>query len=141
MKASARAFRCGGGVAPREAIRRAAAANEGLLVQAVSDGSAANASFVEMVAAQTIRAQRSGSLLARRPEVDFLLRLAGTSQISKAIRENGAVDGKPFLLVVAGTERPKAMKGVECEELPRRALSAEELRRIEAAALLDAQRA
>ncbi len=140
MRTHARAYFCGGDLNPDEVKRRAAASRGGELIQAVAEDSADNEFFVEVIAAQTMRAQASGTLLARKPEVDLLLRLAGTTQISKAIREKGARAGEPFLLVVAGASRPETVGGVRCTELARRGLSAEELRRIEAAALLNAQR-
>lgn len=141
MRTHARAYLCGSDLNPDEARRRAAASNGGRLIQAVAECSASNEFFVEVIAAQTMRAQASGTLLARKPEVDLLLRLAGTTQISKAIREKGAKAGEPFMLVVAGSTKPKPVEGVRCRKLPRRGLSAEELRRVEAAALLNAERA
>ena len=110
-------------------------------MQTAREGSADNEAFVEMLSAQTLRAEASRSLLARSPQMDFLLRLAGTTQISRAIGEKGAVAGEPFLLVLAGRRRPKAVRMPGCRELPRRPLSRPELERVEKAALLDAQRA
>ena len=82
----------------------------------------------------------SKSLLAKKAEVDFLLRLAGTTQISKAIKEKGAKAGEPFLLVVASRSALGRFRKSDGEELPRAPLTTEELERIEAAALLDATR-
>jgi tRNA threonylcarbamoyladenosine modification (KEOPS) complex Cgi121 subunit len=89
-----------------------------------------------MLAAQTLQAEASGSLLAKSAEMDLLLRLAGTSQISRALREKGSSAGRPFLLVVAGRTKPAEIGAVSCKELPRRELSKNELRRVEKAALL-----
>ena len=111
------------------------------MVQAARGGLAANELFVELVAAQTFQAGSSGALLANKPEIDFLLRLAGTTQISKALKDAGAKSGEPFVLVVAGRgalKRPSDLDGVE---LTRRGLSDEELGKIERAALLNARRA
>ena len=141
MAVFARAYLCGRGLKAEEVRRRAVEANRGSLVQTVAAEAAANEFFVEMLAAQTLKAETTGSLLARKPEVDLLLRLAGTTQISKAIRENGAAGGRPFLLVVAGRKRPKAVSGLAGLELPRRPLSTAELQRVEAAALLSAEKA
>jgi tRNA threonylcarbamoyladenosine modification (KEOPS) complex Cgi121 subunit len=72
--------------------------------------------------------------------MDFLLRLAGTTQISKAIKLYGSTKGEPFLIVVAGPREIKSSKSVKATELPRRKLSKKELDRIEDAALLSALR-
>jgi tRNA threonylcarbamoyladenosine modification (KEOPS) complex Cgi121 subunit len=87
-----------------------------------------------------LHAGSGGSLLAKKPEMDFLLRLAGTTQISKAIRQQGSTKGEPFLLVVAGPREIKSSRSFEAMELPRRKLSKKELERIEGAALLNALR-
>ncbi|MDG6898764.1 MAG: hypothetical protein JRN24_03390 [Nitrososphaerota archaeon] len=118
-----------------------ASANLSSMVQAANAGSAKNESFVEMLAAQTLHADASGSLLAKKPEIDFLLRLAGTTQIARAIREHGAKEGAPFLLVVAARTPVRGPSEVSGLELPRRDLSLAELARVEKAALLSAQRA
>lgn len=140
MRAFARVYLCRAHLDPDELKRKAAASSGEAVVQTVVEGSAANEFFVEMIAAQTLRARANGSLLARRPEVDLLLRLAGTTQISKAIREKGAVKGRPFLLVVAGHRRPRTIEGLSATELPRRELSKEELVLVETAAMLTVQR-
>ena len=118
-----------------------AEANPGFLVQAVKEASARNEYLVELLAAQTLYAEGSHMLLAKKPEIDLLLRLAGTSQISRAIRNLGAKAGSPFLLVVAGRAPVRAIPAVEGKELPRAPLTRRELSRIEKAALLDAARA
>jgi len=63
---------------------------------------------MEMVAAQTIRAKKSGSMLADSPDIDLLLRLAGTSQIEEAFREVGYKRAGPKVLVAAGPRRDVA---------------------------------
>ena len=141
MRVFARVYRCGQDLSPEVLRRRAAAANRGSVVQTVAGGSATNDFFVVLLAAQTLRAEATGSMLARRPEVDLLLRLAGTTQISRAIREKGATDGKPILLVVAGRRRQRGVRGLAELELPRRRLSKGDLERVERAALLSAERA
>jgi tRNA threonylcarbamoyladenosine modification (KEOPS) complex Cgi121 subunit len=116
----------------------------GAIVQAVRADATTNGFFVEMIAAQTIRANGTQNLLARKPEVDLLLRLAGTTQISKAIERMGARKGKPFLLVIAGPRRGLARlsaRELGGSELERRKLSSDELDRIEQAALLNALKA
>jgi len=113
-----------------------------LLVQAVKAGTATNEFFVEMICAQTLRAQASGVLLARKPEIDLLLRLASTTQISVAIAKAGAKRGTPFLVIAAGDSRAVRAVRVPAEwrRLDRFELSDAELERIERAALLNAAR-
>jgi tRNA threonylcarbamoyladenosine modification (KEOPS) complex Cgi121 subunit len=111
------------------------------MVQAAKRGLAGNEVFIELLAAQTLQAESSGGLLANRPEIDFLLRLAGTTQISKAIREAGVKAGDQFVLVVAGRSTIRCPSGFGGTELPRLELTASELERIEKAALLNAERA
>jgi tRNA threonylcarbamoyladenosine modification (KEOPS) complex Cgi121 subunit len=60
---------------------------------------------VEMIVAQTIRARDTGALLASKPEVDILLRLAGTNQISEALQRIGYRSGDKRMLVVVGDEK------------------------------------
>jgi tRNA threonylcarbamoyladenosine modification (KEOPS) complex Cgi121 subunit len=57
---------------------------------------------VAMIGQQTLRAAKTGALLAAKPEVDLLLRLAGTTQITVAIREAGYGARGEKLLVAAG---------------------------------------
>jgi tRNA threonylcarbamoyladenosine modification (KEOPS) complex Cgi121 subunit len=126
---------------PAEVRRSVEARAPGSVVQAIGAGSATNAAYVEMVAAQTFRAIGTPSLLARKPEVDLLLRIARTTQISRAIAQAGARKGGAFLLVVAGPPAEVAMIGAAelgGRELPRRPLSEAELRMVEEAALLNA---
>ena len=141
LRVFARAFLCTGGVSPEESKRLIAVGNPGSMVLAAKAGLAENESFVELLAAQTLQAESSGSLLANRPEIDFLLRLAGTTQISKAIENAGAKPGEPFILVVAGRTVVRGASGLDGTELPRRELKDDELGRIERAALLNAKRA
>jgi len=113
------------------------------LVQTVRMETATNGLFVEMIAAQTLRAWGTLNQLAKKPEVDLLLRLAGTSQISRAIERVGARKGEPYLLVMAGPKHSLARipwKGQAPSRLQKRALSESELEKIEAAALLNAER-
>jgi tRNA threonylcarbamoyladenosine modification (KEOPS) complex Cgi121 subunit len=136
----AKAYLCGREMSPEEAKEEVASLNPGSMVQTASAESAENEFFVEMLAAQTLRAGSVGSLLAKKPEMDFLLRLSGTTQIAGAIKQLGSTKGAPFLLVVAGPREIKSSKSLDALELPRRKLSKKELDRIERAALLSAQR-
>ncbi len=111
------------------------------LVQTFRIGAASNERFLEVIAAQTIQASSAGNLVAKKPEIDFLLRVAGTTQISKAIQKVGSRINEPFLLVLAS--RRKAVGGgpkAGWKQLARRDLSERELERIEVAALLNAVR-
>jgi tRNA threonylcarbamoyladenosine modification (KEOPS) complex Cgi121 subunit len=139
-KIFAKAYVCGREISPEEAKEELASLNPGSLVQTANAGSAKNEFFVEMLAAQTLRAGTTGGLLAKKPEIDFLLRLAGTTQISEAIKRYGSANGSSFLLVVAGPMEIKSPTSPGSMELPRRNLSKKELERIEGAALLSAQR-
>ena len=113
----------------------------GSIVQTVRADAATNGFFVEMIAAQTLSANGTQNMLAKKPEIDLLLRLAGTTQISRAIEQIGAKKGKPFLLIIAGPE--SALAGLSAKELGglelrKRKLSPDELEGIEQAALLNA---
>ncbi len=138
--ATAKAYLLGSDASSEEVKKKLASANPGTLVQVARGGTASNEVFVEMLAAQTLRAESAGDLLAKKPEVDLLLRLAGTTQISKAIRSQGAVAGEKFLAINAGRGELSTPAGLEGTELPRRSLTEAELSRIEKAALLNAQR-
>lgn len=138
MTVFARAYRFGRGESIDEVKRKLAGSNPGSLVQVAEAGSADNEALVEMLAAQTFGAEASGSMLANKPEVDLLLRLAGTTQISKAIRGHGASPGEGFLAINAGRTALAVPPGFGESELPRKALAKSELSRIERAALLSA---
>jgi tRNA threonylcarbamoyladenosine modification (KEOPS) complex Cgi121 subunit len=140
MKVFAKAYVYGRKIIPEQAKKELASLNPGSLVQTANADSAKNEFFVEMLAAQTLRAGTAGGLLAKKPEIDLLLRLAGTAQISEAIRTHGSAMGAPFLLVIAGPREIMNSGRLESKELPRRKLSKRELDRIEGAALLSAQR-
>lgn len=140
MVAHARAYVFDGGTDPEGVKRKLVLANPGSLVQAVRAGSLANEALAEMLAAQTFRAESTGNMLAKKPEVDLLLRLAGTTQISKAIRAQGSVAGERFLVINAARSEVAAPPEFRKAELPRKPLTGTELSRVESAALLDAQR-
>jgi len=128
------------GADPDSVRKMVAAEAPGSVVQAVSTAAATNGYYVEMIAAQTLRAAGTPNLLARKPEVDLLLRLAGTTQISRAIERIGAKKGKPFLLVIAGPARRLARISwaeIGGREMVKRDLSPDELERMEVAALLN----
>jgi tRNA threonylcarbamoyladenosine modification (KEOPS) complex Cgi121 subunit len=142
MRTYSQSFLFGAEIDPKRTKSRFSEAFPGTMVQTVSGMAASNGFFIQMLAAQTLRAERSGSLVARKPEIDFLLRLAGTSQISEAISKVGSRSGEPFILVVASL-RPLHRVGSTAggRRLPARRLSKLELHRVEEGALLSAQRA
>ncbi len=139
-KIFARAYRCGPESRPDEIKRRLSERNPGFLVQVTKAGRSQNEVFLEMLAAQTLYAETTGSLLAKKPEIDFLLRMAGTTQISAAIKEAGARRGESFVVLAAGQSEVGSIPELAGRELPRRDLSRKELVRIERAALLNARR-
>ncbi len=133
-----RAFLFGLGDKPEEAKSRLAELNPGYLVQSLRSNTDGNPAYLRLLAAQSFHAQSTESLLAKKPEIDLLLRAAGTTQIARAIREKGAKAGEPFIVVVAGPRRVKAAPGLQ--EIPKNELSEEELGNVEKAALLSAFR-
>jgi len=140
MKIFARAYLCGPELHPEEVKRKFQDANEGFVVQTTKADTTSNELFVEMLAAQTLTAKALGSLLANKPEIDLLLRLAGTTQISRSIKQKGARDGSRFLVVIAGSSEVKEPKALAARRLERRELVRSELSRIETAALLNTKR-
>ncbi|HXW95091.1 MAG TPA: KEOPS complex subunit Cgi121 [Nitrososphaerales archaeon] len=141
MRVFTKAFLCPRGPSPDDYKRRLAEVNPGSMVQAAKGDLVGNEAFAELLAAQTLQAESSGGLLANKPEIDFLLRLAGTTQISKAIRTAGANSGDSFVLVVAARRKVRGAPGIGGKELPRVELTDSELGRIEKAALLNAEKA
>jgi tRNA threonylcarbamoyladenosine modification (KEOPS) complex Cgi121 subunit len=133
----------GPSVDPREKRREVAESHPGLLVQVVRAEALRNMALAEMLALQTFRAAEGGTLLARSPEMDFLLRVAGTSQIQKAVKGSGAAPGRRNVMVVASSGRVPVQVSDWMEAfvpLPTLGLSVAELRRVETAALLNAER-
>jgi tRNA threonylcarbamoyladenosine modification (KEOPS) complex Cgi121 subunit len=133
-----RSYLVGGEVDPDELKARLKEENPGALIQTADAAAARNGYLLRLIAAQTLRAEASGRLLAKTPGMDFLLRLAGTTQISEAIRAAGTRRGADFLLVVAGREELPRLRGGKV--LPSKRLSEEELQRVEKAALLGTAR-
>lgn len=77
-------------------------------MQVVSGRFVLGASHLRRVAAVSAEAERRRTMLARRIETDMLARLAGTSQISEAIRaagRSGASEGTYVVLAVAPAGR------------------------------------
>ena len=76
----------------------------GLVIQIVSLARLPTPWALRMMAAQTLRARKTNSLLAAKPEVDLLLRVAGTSQISEAMEKSGYKARGRRLLIATGRE-------------------------------------
>jgi tRNA threonylcarbamoyladenosine modification (KEOPS) complex Cgi121 subunit len=140
LRIFARAYLCGPRSRPEEMKRKLAAANPGSMVQTVRGDAAKNEFVFEMLAAQTLQAEATGNMLAKKPEIDFLLRIAGSTQISEAIRALAAREGEPFLLVAAGKSEISGVPELKRFELPKRSLSRGELAVVERGALLSARR-
>lgn len=128
-----------------EMVSRMRSANPELVIQLVSMEDLPKAKTVRMIAAQTARAMGTGALLASKPEVDLLLRLAGTGQIAVAMKTCGYDAPGRKMLVALGPDGPleslretvakqgafKELKGDEIDE--------KGLRMVETAALLAAR--
>jgi tRNA threonylcarbamoyladenosine modification (KEOPS) complex Cgi121 subunit len=82
----------------REALPR-------LFIQLLSMRGPPNRRQIEMIVNQTVRSMAGRSLLAARPEIDLLLRMAGTTQISEAIRKVGYKAGGVKVVVAIGSGR------------------------------------
>ena len=98
---------------------------------------------MEVLWGQTTEAERLGTLLANEPEVDMLLRIAGTRQISVAIREAGFRNGTRSVLVAAGarsklTQLESQLNGAR--RVGGGELTSQDLERVEKAALLNLKR-
>ncbi len=115
---------------------------EGVYIQALRADISDNCRFFSMVAWQTLTAKMEGSLIARRPEIDILLRIAGTTQIERAIDEFGlSEEGKNILLIFGDALKIRELtKGIGLRRLKERTLTKRELYSIEKAALLSAER-
>ena len=141
MTTHVRAFVVGAEFDSGEVRERVRKEHPSSLVQTVRIGAASNARLLEVFAAQTMHALTAGSLVSRKPEIDFLLRVAGTTQISKALRKVGSRTKEPFVLVVASKRKiSKQVSKIEWKELTRHDLSEKELDRVEVAALLNETR-
>lgn len=132
-------------MAPEPLAQRLRQDNPRLIVQAVNPTAAPNERLVEMICEQTAEARMTGNPLAKKPEVDLLMRLGGTTQIARAIKEVGVKRGEPFVLIVFGDESEilqfESKEAAGWDRVSRRPLATGELSRIEKAALLDALRA
>ena len=84
-----------------KAFRKAA---PGAFVQTLDPAAVGGKTHLLLTLKQTEELKGSSQLLADKAEVDFLLRVAGTKQISEAVRAAGSRIGADSLLVVFGGE-------------------------------------
>lgn len=118
-----------------------------LVLQLVSFEKEPNARVMELIASQTVEALESKSLLATKPEVDLVLRLAGTSQIVTALKRVGYGSRGSKILVAIGNRRSASRfqkyaksQSRKLRPLKKSRLDNEDLERVELAALLGAQK-
>jgi tRNA threonylcarbamoyladenosine modification (KEOPS) complex Cgi121 subunit len=117
------------------------------IIQAFSASRTPNGAAVEMIAAQTLTAARSGSTLAERPELDLLLRLAGTRQIGEAFKRVGYKSSGKRLFMVAASVAGEGLKSMRTRAsgdrrfalVAKRRLGKVDLDLVERAALLAAR--
>lgn len=86
---------------PDRFIRDIRAASGKAAVQAVDAGLVAGKEHILEVLRQSLRAKENGALFSKRVEVDLLLRIACTNQISSALRDAGIKQGTRDALVIA----------------------------------------
>ena len=75
----------------------------GLVIQAISSNFILSDEHVKKILSVSILAQKHNLLLSKKLETDILLRFAGTTQISDAIKNLGLAASQNFLLVSIGT--------------------------------------
>jgi tRNA threonylcarbamoyladenosine modification (KEOPS) complex Cgi121 subunit len=118
------------------------------IIQVFGASPAPNAEVVELIAAQTLAAAKSGSTLADRPELDLLLRLAGTRQIGDAFERAGYKSSGKRLYMVAASEgngtalkrlMERASRDRRFAPLVKKALGKDDFEVVERAALLAAR--
>ncbi|HVP22844.1 MAG TPA: KEOPS complex subunit Cgi121 [Conexivisphaerales archaeon] len=100
---------------PAAELRAFRRASKGAFVQALDLEAVGGEEHVLLALKQTVELKRS-QLLAKKPEVDFLLRVAGTGQIAKAVEIAGAKPASRTLLVSFG---PKAAVARALESIGR----------------------
>ncbi|MDI1494993.1 MAG: sulfur carrier protein ThiS [Cenarchaeum symbiont of Oopsacas minuta] len=90
-----------------------------LVIQAVASRCVLGPSHIEKIAAISLRAYKKDLLLSKKLEIDMLLRFAGTTQISKAIKRVGAKSGLGFVLLVIGSvaQCKKLYSKIDSEEI------------------------
>jgi tRNA threonylcarbamoyladenosine modification (KEOPS) complex Cgi121 subunit len=105
-----RSFRSGKD--PAGELRAFREAATGASVQMVDSSAVAGRTHLLLTLKQTVELKDSSQLLADTAEMDFLLRVAGTKQISAAVAVAGSKPGADSVLVVFGSE-DSVRRGVE----------------------------
>ena len=82
-------------------IRSIRAINNRVTMQAIDANFAAGKEHVLSILQQSLQAKKKGTMLSKRIEIDMLLRLACTNQISKAVDDIGLKDGINNVLIIA----------------------------------------
>ncbi len=128
-----------------EARARIAKREPELVCQLTSTKACMNENVARLIAAQTFAARANGTMLAKKAEIDLLLRLAGTTQISDAIRKAGCRERGETLMIIAGSDesvrRLLSMRKLGGRRLRSAALDPNEKMIVENGALLSALRA
>jgi len=75
--------------------------NNRVTIQAIDANFTAGKEHILSVLQQSMQAKKRGIMLSKRIEIDILLRLACTNQISKALEDVGLKDGINNVLVIA----------------------------------------
>jgi len=86
---------------PDEFIRSLRARSGKAMVQALDASFVAGKEHILEVVRQSLRARKAGTMLSKRIEVDLLLRVACTNQISRALDDVGVKKNVNDVLVVA----------------------------------------
>ena len=76
-----------------------------LVIQAISSNFILSNEHVKKILSISILAQKHNLLLSKKLETDILLRFAGTTQISDAIKNLGLATSQNFLLISIGTNK------------------------------------
>jgi len=81
-------------------IRSIRAINNRVAIQAIDANFAAGKEHVLSILQQSLQAKKNGTMLSKRIEIDVLLRLACTNQISKALDDIGLKNGSNNVLII-----------------------------------------
>jgi len=84
-----------------EFIRSIRAINNRVAMQAIDANFAAGKEHALSILQQSLQAKKKGTMLSKRIEIDILLRLSCTNQISKALDDTGLKDGINNVLIIA----------------------------------------
>ena len=82
-------------------IRSIRAINSRVAMQAIDANFVAGKEHVLSILQQSLQAKKRGMMLSKRVEIDILIRLACTNQISKALDDIGLKDGINNVLIIA----------------------------------------